>query len=494
MVQTLHAAPIEPGAEDAHDALAHWDDETRGWAMLALGDAGLNPSATTARISITDWADVPADDRAGIPSAPNAMPAPDPVFAALDDVEDTQVLLQRAEVRRVTAAVTAWRTALRIEGDPTAHGTPYQKGFLIDLGLKLKVADTTADALVHAADRLEHATPLAWAEFLAGRVPWRAMQLVHTQLDGLDPRVLPAFDAGAVQKLAAIPVPRLAEALRRLRERLQASTADDRHDAAAKRSRVTIEPAADGMGYLNAYLPMVDLLGLDHQLTKSAIAAHGREGETRGIQALKAAVLVDGLRSVLRTSADPSDPDLRVPGRRGVEPRVAILIPAMTALGHATVPPILQGYGPIGIRTALRLAGEAKSWVRVLTDPFTGAVLDLGRKKYRPTKDMRTLLRLLDGGGRGPACRRGPDETDVDHVRSYRLHDEQGRTAIDNLMLLSRKDHGVKTAGEADLRLLGDRTSVWSTRAGNRYVTRPHDPPEPTPVPPELLDEDDCPF
>jgi hypothetical protein len=201
------------------------------------------------------------------------------------------------------------------------------------------------------------------------------------------------------------------------------------------------------------------------------------------------------MRGILRRDADATDPDVLVPGRRGVEPRIFVTIPAMTVLGHATAPATLQGYGPIGMRTAIRLAGGSRSpWVRVLTEPFTGAILTLGRKKYRPTKDMRTLLRLLDGGARGPGRPRGPDETDVDHNRSFTLRDERGETAIDNLMLLSRRDHGIKTAGEADVRLLQDRTSVWTTRSGNTYVTRRHDPPEPTPIPAALIDPDDCPF
>lgn len=261
-----------------------------------------------------------------------------------------------------------------------------------------------------------------------------------------------------------------------------------------RRRHYRIEPAADGMGWLTAYLPMVDLLGMDHQITKQAIAAHGRDAETRGIQALKADLLRDGLRAFFRRPADPTDEDLLVKGRRGVEARVAVLIPAMTALGHSDAPAILQGYGPIGIKTALRLAGEAKSWTRVLTDPFTGAIINIARKRYRPTKHMRTLLRLLDGGGRSPGCPRGPDETDVDHNRSYNLGDEDGQTAIDNLMLLSRTAHGQKTAGQANVSLLKDRTGIWETRAGNRYVTRPHDPPVPTPIPPELIHPDDCPF
>ena len=318
--------------------------------------------------------------------------------------------------------------------------------------------------------------------------------MVHTVLDGLDDDVLPAFDAAAVVKLDEVLITGLPDALRRLAERLQPSTADERHDRANTRRRYTIEPAADGMGWLHLFAPMVELLGMDHQVTRQAVAALGEAGERRGIPALKADLLRDGLRAFLRRDARASDGDLLVPRRKGVEPKVAILIPAVAALGHATASPVLQGYGPIGIRTALHLAGEARSWVRVLTDPFTGAILTVGRKKYRPTKDMRTLLRLLDGGSRGPGRARGPDESDIDHNRSFRLGDEQGETSIDNLVLLSRADHGIKTAGEADVDLLLDRTLVWETRSGNKYVTRPHDPPQPTSIPPEFVDPDDCPF
>jgi hypothetical protein len=142
----------------------------------------------------------------------------------------------------------------------------------------------------------------------------------------------------------------------------------------------------------------------------------------------------------------------------------------------------------------LKLAGEAKSWVRVLTDPFTGTILNLGRTKYRPTEDMRALIRLLDGGGRGPGRPRGPNEVDLDHAASFWKDDEGGETSVDNLVLLSRSDHGLKTAGVAKTDLLLDRTLVWETASGNKYVTRPLDPLQPTPVPPELIDEDDCPF
>jgi hypothetical protein len=346
--------------------------------------------------------------------------------------------------------------------------------------------------MVHCADRIERVLPAVWERFVAGEHPWRAMQMVHAATDGLAEEVLPRFDEEAVVVLAETPVPQLPDALRRLAERLQASTAEDRHAKAMQRRSVTIDPAADGMGWLHAYLSMEALAGIDHQLTKAALAERKRSDGAGGIGVLRADILQDGLIDAL--SRDATRSDALVPARRGIQAKVAVLIPAMTVLGHSTAPATLQGYGVIGMKTALRLAGEAKSWVRVLTDPFSGAFLNLGRKKYRPTADMRTMLRLLDGGGRGPGCTRGPEDTEVDHNRSFRLHGEQGETAIDNLMLLSRFDHGQKTAGETDVGLLKDRTGIFTTRSGNRYVTRPPDPLVATPVPPQLVDPDDVPF
>jgi hypothetical protein len=216
-IQTVVAEPAPMPGMDAHAGLAHWDSETRGWALQVLGDAGMDPAAWSVRVTIEDWTDVPAEERVGIPWAPNAMPEPSPLFAALAEVEDEQRLLQRLEARRVAAAVRAWRAALADEGLPTASNTPYQKGFFLDLGAKLKVADSTAKTLVHTADRLERDLPLVWAHFQAGRAPWRAMQIVHAAIDGLDPAVLPAFDARAVLKLDEVLTPSLPDALRRLR-------------------------------------------------------------------------------------------------------------------------------------------------------------------------------------------------------------------------------------------------------------------------------------
>lgn len=494
MLETLLVRPRGVGDPDVHDVFARTGDESRRvWTLETLYSQRIDPSTVAVRIGLTDECDVDPDEWERIDLAPESVQEPDPVFAALDEVTDVQAQLQHAEARRVTAALTAWRTALDTEREPTAANTAYQRGFLTDLAHRLKIAPVTARILVTTAADLEAALPQVWACFQHGRTTWRVMQLVHAHLAGLDPALHAEFDAQALRKIVEITPTGLPDALRRLRKRLQASTADERHDRAAARRSVTVEPAADGMAWLHAYLPAADALSLDHQLTGAAVHAKQQPGETRGIGQLKADVLVDGLRQALRSPRKAAK-RLLVARRRGVAAQVCGTIPALTALGHATAPATLEGYGTIGIATAQRLAGEAKAWARVLTDPTTGGVLDLARTRYRPSKDMRILLRLLDGGTRGPSRPRPPGQAQIDHTVSYRKDGAGGTTALGNLALLTVGDHRDKTDDAGDYGLMADRTVLWKTATGTTIVTRPLEPLQPTPVPEHLIAPDDCPF
>ncbi|MFD1721774.1 HNH endonuclease signature motif containing protein [Amnibacterium endophyticum] len=493
MLETVLVRPREAAGEGVHDTLAALRDESRRvWVLEQLYAQRIDPASVQVRIGLTDECDVDPDEWQRLPIAPESAPEPDPVLAALEVVTDLQQQLQRDESRRVVAALAAWRTALAEEGEPTAANTPYQRGFFTDLALRLRVASTTARTLVHTGSDLEAALPRVWGLFVHGGTTWRVMQTVHAELDGLDPSLHAEFDEQALAKILHVAPTGLPDALRRLRERLQASTADDRHERAAARRHVRLDPAADGMAWLHAYLPAADAIALDHQLSRAAVHAAGREGESRGVGQLRADALVDGLRQALRRPRKAAG--ALVPGRRGVEPQVLVTIPAMTALGHSTAPALLEGYGVIGTGTALRLAADAKSWVRVLTDPFTGAALALGRARYRPSKDLRLWLRMADGATRGPTAPRSPGEAEVDHVVPFHQDGAGGRTDPDNLVLLTRREHRDKTEGAGDYRLLADRTGLWRTATGTTIVTRPVEPPDPTPVPPHLVDPDDCPF
>jgi hypothetical protein len=285
-----------------------------------------------------------------------------------------------------------------------------------------------------------------------------------------------------------------------LRERLQSGTAAARHREALKSRSVLIEPAEDGMADLTIHGAAPELVGNDHQLTKAAIDVAGRPGETRTIGQLRYDILFDLLlEGGRRPPVDPTDPRLSVPDRKGVEPQVGVLIPAMTLLGVSDVPATLAGYGPIDLETAERLAGKAKTWTRILTDPVTGTIVDIDRKRYRPPADLRRLATTLDGACR---CGCGKRDGDLDHVQEWALH--RGRTALDNLILLARRCHVMKTSGPWHLRLYPDRTLAWTSIWGTRIVTRPETDLEPTPVPspgpppatasPPPDADSDCPF
>ena len=66
-------------------------------------------------------------------------------------------------------------------------------------------------------------------------------------------------------------------------------------------------------------------------------------------------------------------------GHRGLRADVHVTVPAGTLLGLCDEPGELAGYGPIPASMARRLAGDG-TWRRVLTDPASGAILDVGRR------------------------------------------------------------------------------------------------------------------
>lgn len=452
---------------------ASWSDErlSRDWDLAHLDEA--------------DW---PDDDPFADPDGEEEVGEMHPLQGLMFEVQQMQRELRRAESDRVAMALRAWRAAEEfVTGTPSAMlNGPFHRSVMMQLAHDLQVAERTAMSLVHVADDLDRRLPACWDRFLGAEVPWRAMQILHAELDGLDEEFWPAFDEQAAAALVRTPVPRLKPKLREIRERIQVRTAVDRHKAALARMHVGIEPAADGMAWLTALLPAAEAVFIDRRLDLAARAAAAAEGETRSIGQLRAHILLDVVDEGLFRGAGEHGDGLAVPERRGVQCKVGLLIPAMTAIGRRDEPAVLEDYGPIDIETAKRLAGGATSWIKVLTDPITGAVIDIGREKYRPTSDMRALLGLLDRGGRGPGCTRPPSQTEADHVVAYRQGLARGRTALDNLVLLARAHHRVKTSGLWDIQLMALRALAWTSFMGTRIITEV-EPLPPTPVPAEFL-------
>ena len=93
------------------------------------------------------------------------------------------------------------------------------------------------------------------------------------------------------------------------------------------------------------------------------------------------------------------------------------------------------------VRRALAATTLCNGWVRrILRDPRTGNILDVGRAHRRFTPRQRRALVIRDGGCGFPGCDRKPRWCDAHHLRPW---DDDGSTDLDNGVLLCRRHHNL---------------------------------------------------
>ncbi|TKR22342.1 DUF222 domain-containing protein [Cellulomonas hominis] len=166
----------------------------------------------------------------------------------------------------------------------------------------------------------------------------------------------------------------------------------------------------------------------------------------------------------------------RCAGRPGAEVRLTIA--ASTLLGLDDNPADLDGYGPIDAVRARALA-DGGVWRRVVTDPVTEQVLDVGRERYRPPAGLAELVRTRDKTCVAPGCTFPARSADLDHTIEYHPQPGDppdqplGRTDADNLGPLCHRHHRLKTDGGFRLRQIQPGLFEWITPTGHRYLVRP---------------------
>ncbi len=147
---------------------------------------------------------------------------------------------------------------------------------------------------------------------------------------------------------------------------------------------------------------------------------------------------------------------------------VQVTIPVLTLAGVGSQPALLAGYGPVDADTARRLAANAPGWDRVMTDPYTGAVLGVDR--YRKNKDLERHLRARDQRCRCPGCVRLARGTDVDHTVDAA---RGGPTEHTNLAHLCRRHHTLKHETAWHVKQLPGGILEWTGPTGRTYRDRP---------------------
>ena len=120
--------------------------------------------------------------------------------------------------------------------------------------------------------------------------------------------------------------------------------------------------------------------------------------------------------------------------------------------------------------TAWALAAGG-TWRRLVTDPASGTVVDVGRARYRPPAGLADLVRARDRACVFPTCQTPAERCDIDHLTAW---SQGGTTSLDNLATLCQAHHRLKhTPGWALTRDQATGTLSWHTPDKTIYQRHP---------------------
>ena len=121
--------------------------------------------------------------------------------------------------------------------------------------------------------------------------------------------------------------------------------------------------------------------------------------------------------------------------------------------------------------TAWALAAGG-TWRRLVTDPASGVVIDVGRTRYRPPAGLADLVRARDRACVFPTCQTPAKRCDIDHLTAW---SQGGTTSLDNLATLCEAHHRLKhTPGWALTRDQSSGILSWHTPDKTVYQRHPN--------------------
>jgi hypothetical protein len=252
----------------------------------------------------------------------------------------------------------------------------------------------------------------------------------------------------------------------RIREAVAAvdpKTSEERREKAKTTRSLEYTAEADGMACLAACLPAPAAQSIYALVTRHALA---NPGDDRTLAQRRADAFIDLILGQATSSAR--------------KPLINVTVAASTLLGLDSQPAQLDGYGPITAEMARELAADG-TWRRLLTDPKSGALLDYGRRLYRPPAAMARHIRALHQVCRFPGCDRPAEFCDLDH----RIAFPDGPTSEANLRPLCRHHHRAKGNTPWYDETLPDGTVLWISPTGHGWIDPllRVQPKQPTPAP-----------
>ena len=428
-------------------------------AVLVEGSVSAPPSLGLALLGSLDDAAFDELSAAGVLEA----------LRGWERVVGTVAVQQARAVRALAARIGAERGAGR--------GTLLcEEEITEELALALRISSAQARGMREFADGLG-LLPATAAALSAGVLGLGHARVLVDALAGTDPLLEESVRADLEQRLLAYATgnPVTPAQLRRRAQRLLLAVDPDgaaqRRNRARRGRSVSCRPDAHGMAWLSAYLPAQDAAACYAVLDTHARAGVGVDpDDERGLGARRADALTDRIHTghldgTGDTSSSTGDPVTR-------QVHVSVTVSLATLTGRTDSPGELGGYGPIDADLARQLAfSPDATWRRLVTDPLSGTLLDVGTTRYRPPTRLDRYVRHRDQTCRWPGCTTPADRCDLDHTQPY----PTGPTNDDNLITLCRRHHRLKTLADFDTEQDTDGRWQVTTPTGRVITTGPPD-------------------
>ncbi|MEU3622388.1 HNH endonuclease [Amycolatopsis coloradensis] len=171
--------------------------------------------------------------------------------------------------------------------------------------------------------------------------------------------------------------------------------------------------------------------------------------------------------------------DLLLSGQGGVSERTEVFLymDLGTYLGLNHDPVKMAGHGHIPASLASQIAAGPNTVLRrIITDPLSGQIQDLGRTRYRPDAATAEFVRVRDSECRRPGCARAAHACELDHLIPWQF---QGETNVADLVTYCTRDHRLKDEPGWIYHLEPDGGLKITTPTGQVHTSVPpplHDP------------------
>ncbi|WP_322410344.1 HNH endonuclease signature motif containing protein [Microbacterium invictum] len=398
------------------------------------------------------------------------------------------------------------------------------RSMALELGMAVRVNDRSMQSQMHDAHELVELFPATMAALVEGRVTRAHAQVIQDAGRVIeDPVDRADFERIVLVEAERQTVPRTKKHANQRAAVLDPRPLQERHDTAIRERRVWVTDLDDTLSTLTILGGNVYIHGAYHRLTgqgttiKDVDRAKRREhaaaqanadanggsggpgsgsgsgfglGETgthddgngngsgsgsretaepwfddRSLDEIRADLALD----MLLTGCPTIDPTDGAKGGLGaITAEVQITIPITTLTGVTNSGAELNGITPVDPETARRMAGTARVWDRVMTDPITGVVTAVDR--YVPHPSQTRFLNARDVTCRTPGCRRPAKICDKDHSRDFALG---GPTSNDNLCNECARHHTLKHATNWHVEQLPGGVLTFTSPGGKTYESHP---------------------